>query len=102
MTANCSREKIEYSVKEVKQLVGHVLERSHAVSELREIAVGQLTVLHQQQAQARGKFSVKMQSLAMFIDKQNRVFEESMAATASIATHTTEDEPMTRGLMTNK
>lgn len=102
MTSNNSREKIECSVKEVKRLVECVLEKSHGVSELREKTVEQLHDLHQQQTQEREDFANKMQALAIFIDKQNRDFEESMAATALFATQSVEEEPLTRGLMTSK
>mmetsp|Transcript_13086 Transcript_13086/g.40303 ORF Transcript_13086/g.40303 Transcript_13086/m.40303 type:complete len:129 (+) Transcript_13086:810-1196(+) len=93
MTSNNSREKIEQSVKGVKRVVEHVLERSRSVSELREKAVEQLHQLHQKQTEDRLSFSEKMQSLAAFIDKQNHIFEESMAATALFAAHSTEEEP---------
>ena len=82
MTSNKSREKIEKSIKEIKRLVEGVLERSRGVSEARENVIEQLHELHRQQNEDRDRFSEQMKALAEFIDKQNREFEESMAAAA--------------------
>jgi len=100
ITSNKSREKIECSIREVKRLVELVLERSRSISETRKEKVGQLQDLHRQQAKDREKFSTTMKLLAKFIDRQNRDFEESMAAAAQSTTHSVSAEPLTRGLMT--
>ena len=101
MTSNKSREKIEKSIKEIKRLVEGVLERSRGVSEARENVIEQLHELHRQQNEDRDRFSEQMKALAEFIDKQNREFEESMAAAAVSTTRGgTDEEPLTRGLMT--
>mmetsp|Transcript_22668 Transcript_22668/g.68024 ORF Transcript_22668/g.68024 Transcript_22668/m.68024 type:complete len:507 (-) Transcript_22668:539-2059(-) len=99
MTSNKSHEKIELSIRDLKQRVEAVLERSRNVSETREGIVEQLHYLNMQQSGNRERFSKQMKSLAQFIDVQNREFEESMAAAAMSTSQSDLEGPLVRGLM---
>ncbi|KAJ8598740.1 hypothetical protein CTAYLR_010722 [Chrysophaeum taylorii] len=102
MTSDKCREQIEFAIKETQKKVRSVLDKSQEVSESRELIIEQLNELHRAQADDREKFVEQMQSLAEYIDKQNREFEESIAAAAAAST-TREDETeffITRGNLT--
>ena len=104
-TADKNRLSIEKAIKKTQKEVKRVLLESRDVCDERDKLVEDLRDLQKTQAEDRENFVKEVTDLTAFIDRQNKEFEECLAAAATSTTKLGDDEHgeeffITRGSMT--